>query len=165
MWHVILLLVWEFHISLVLNLILISFYLYAVLVFIWYGFYGDFRMVLGPNSSRLMKTTSVFVQQIQVRDDDHRGVFLYAFSHKPQLTFESNWSTSKYFIVGSYSRKVSYSPYKKKKKKLNLLIYHFSICIFQILVFFFSSFLIWYPHSSNISEYWNTLIYYKFIKN
>lgn len=63
-------------------------------------------MVLGPSSSRLMKASSVFVQQIEVRDDDKKEVYLYGFSEKPELTVETNWTVSKYLIVGSYSRQV-----------------------------------------------------------
>lgn len=63
-------------------------------------------MVLGPSSSRLMKASSIFVQHIEVRDDDKKEVHLYGFSEKPELTVESNWTVSKYLIVGSYSRQV-----------------------------------------------------------
>ncbi|KAF3443537.1 hypothetical protein FNV43_RR13223 [Rhamnella rubrinervis] len=69
-----------------------------------YGLYGDCRMVIGPSSSRLVKASSVFVQQVQVRDDDRKGVFLYSFSEKPELSFQSNWTSSSYLIIGSYSR-------------------------------------------------------------
>lgn len=62
-------------------------------------------MVLGPSSSRLMQASSVFVEQVEVRDVDKRGVFLYAFSEKPELSYQTNWSVSNYLIVGSYSRK------------------------------------------------------------
>ncbi|KAK7857935.1 hypothetical protein CFP56_015269 [Quercus suber] len=62
-------------------------------------------MVLGPSSSRLMQASSVFVEQVEVRDDDKRGVFLYAFSEKPELSYQTNWSVSDYVIVRSYSRK------------------------------------------------------------
>lgn len=64
-------------------------------------------MVLGPSSSRLMQASSVFVEQVEVRDDDKKGVFLYAFSEKPELSYQTNWSVSDYYvIVRSYSRKV-----------------------------------------------------------
>jgi len=53
-----------------------------------------------------MQASSVFVEQVEVRDDDKRGVFLYAFSEKPELSYQTNWSVSDYVIVRSYSRKV-----------------------------------------------------------
>lgn len=64
-------------------------------------------MVIGPSSSRLVKASSVFVRQVEVRDVDGKGVFLYSFSEKPELSFQSNWSSSSYLIIGSYSRKVA----------------------------------------------------------
>ncbi|KAG6674541.1 hypothetical protein I3843_15G043400 [Carya illinoinensis] len=70
-----------------------------------YGFYGDCRMMLGPSSSRLMKASSVFVEQVEVRDEDKKGVLLYAFSEKPELSCQANWNVSNYVIVRSYSRK------------------------------------------------------------
>ncbi|KAL5844759.1 hypothetical protein ACOSQ3_010824 [Xanthoceras sorbifolium] len=77
----------------------------CVSVSLRYGYYGDFRMVLGPSSSRLMKASSVFVEQVEVRDDDNKGAFLYGFSEKPQLTGETNWNASNFLVVRSYSRK------------------------------------------------------------
>lgn len=65
-------------------------------------------MLLGPSSSRLIELSSVFVKQVQVRDEDKKGVLLYGFSEKPQLSLEANWSVSNYVIVGSYGRKVIY---------------------------------------------------------
>ncbi|XP_065846926.1 E3 ubiquitin-protein ligase APD2-like [Euphorbia lathyris] len=77
----------------------------CVSVSLRYGYYADRHMLLGPSSSRLMDASSLFVQQVQVRDDDKKGVFLYGFSEKPQLTFETNWTASDYLIVAPYSRK------------------------------------------------------------
>lgn len=68
-------------------------------------------MVLGPSSSRLMKASSVFVKQIEVRDDDKKGVLLYGFSEMPELSFETNWSVSNFLIIGSYGRKVTFLIY------------------------------------------------------
>lgn len=81
---------------------------FAVTVSLRYGYYGDCRMVLGPSASRLMKASSVFVKQVEVRDDDKKGVLLYGFCEKPELSFETNWSVSKVLIVGSYRRKVKF---------------------------------------------------------
>lgn len=64
-------------------------------------------MVLGPSSSRLMKASSVFVDHVEVRDEDKKGVLLYGFYEKPELSFETNWSVADYMIVSSYSRKVT----------------------------------------------------------
>lgn len=68
-------------------------------------------MVLGPSSSRLMKASSLFVKQIEVKDDDKKGVLLYGFAEKPELSVETNWSVSNYLIVGSYGRKVIYRSF------------------------------------------------------
>ncbi|GAV84667.1 zf-C3HC4_3 domain-containing protein [Cephalotus follicularis] len=77
----------------------------CVSVSLRYGYYGDSRMVLGPNSSRLMKASSIFVEQVEVRaDDSNEGVLLYGFTEKPELSSETNWSVSNYMIVGSYNR-------------------------------------------------------------
>lgn len=85
-------------------------------------------MVLGPSSSRLVAASSVFVQQVQVTDNYSKGVFLYSFSEKPELSFETNWSSSNYLIIGSYSRKVA-------NKKIEYLL------DFKYLVSEFSMFL------------------------
>lgn len=53
-----------------------------------------------------MKASSVFVEQVEVRDDDKKGVILYGFYEKPELIVETNWSLSDYMIVAPYSRKV-----------------------------------------------------------
>jgi hypothetical protein len=63
-------------------------------------------MLLGPSSSRLMQASSVFVEQVEVRGDEKKGVRFYAFTDKPDLSYEANWSVSNYVIVGSYSRQV-----------------------------------------------------------
>lgn len=65
-------------------------------------------MVLGPSSSRLMKASSVFVQQVQVKDENWKGALVYGFSEKPELSKEVNWNFSNYLIVGVYDRKVSH---------------------------------------------------------
>ncbi|KAG6624547.1 E3 ubiquitin-protein ligase APD2-like isoform X1 [Carya illinoinensis] len=77
----------------------------CVSVSIRYGFYGDSRMVLGPSSSRLMQASSVFVEQVEVRDDAKKGVLLYSFSEKPNLSSQANWSVSNYMTLTSHSRK------------------------------------------------------------
>lgn len=63
-------------------------------------------MVIGPSSSRLIKASSLFVDRVEVRDEDRKGVSVYGFSEKPQLSYETNWTVSNYLIVGSYNRKV-----------------------------------------------------------
>ncbi|KAA8537817.1 hypothetical protein F0562_027603 [Nyssa sinensis] len=77
----------------------------CVSVTLRFGYYGNRHMVLGPSSSRLFEASSVFVKQIEARDDAKKGVYLYGFSEKPELSLETNWSVSNYVIVGSYSRK------------------------------------------------------------
>lgn len=62
-------------------------------------------MEIGPSSSRLMKASSVFVQQVEVRDVDKKVVSLYSFSEEPKLSHQANWSVSNYLIIGAYSRK------------------------------------------------------------
>lgn len=74
-------------------------------------------MVLGPSSSRLVKASSLFVEQVQVREEDGKGVFLYSFTEKPELSSEANWSVSKYLIVGSYGRKVANENWNLEKEK------------------------------------------------
>ena len=64
-------------------------------------------MLLGPSSSRLFHASSVFIKQVEVKDYDKKGVFLYGFSEKPELSSEKNWSVSNYVIVASYSKKVT----------------------------------------------------------
>lgn len=83
----------------------------AVSASIRYGYYGGSRLLLGPGSSRLIKTTPLFVEQVEVinmynsnNDDDH--VLLYAFKEKPELSSQVNWTTSKFLVVAPYSRKV-----------------------------------------------------------
>ncbi|WCJ35514.1 RING/U-box superfamily protein [Euphorbia peplus] len=77
----------------------------CVSVSLRYGYYADRHMLLGPSSSRLMDASSLFVEQVQVRNDDKKGVVLYGFSEKPKLGFETNWTVSDYLIVAPYSRK------------------------------------------------------------
>ena len=72
-----------------------------------YVYYGDCDMLLGPSSSRLFEANSVFVKQVHVTDTDRKGVVLYGFSQKPELSLEESWSVSNYMIVGSYSHKVT----------------------------------------------------------
>lgn len=75
-----------------------------------YGFYGDSRLILGPSSSRLVKVTSVFVEQIQVSNEyttSENDVHLYAFSEKPELSLQINWTISKFLSLQAYNRKVT----------------------------------------------------------
>ncbi|GMI89694.1 ABERRANT POLLEN DEVELOPMENT 3 [Hibiscus trionum] len=82
-----------------------------------FGTYGDRPIVLGPNTSRLMKATSVFAQQVEVRDGSGKEALVYEFSDKPELSKEVNWSSSSYFIVGSYGQK-GYSLWLNKGSKI-----------------------------------------------
>ncbi|XP_043710829.1 E3 ubiquitin-protein ligase APD1-like isoform X2 [Telopea speciosissima] len=59
-------------------------------------------MVLGPSSLRLLKTSSIFIEQIQVIDTAKKGSVLYGFQEKPELSLETNWNASKYLVIRSY---------------------------------------------------------------
>ncbi|TYI39479.1 hypothetical protein ES332_A02G101600v1 [Gossypium tomentosum] len=76
-------------------------------------------MVLGPSSSRLMKASSVFVQQVQVRDENWKGALVYVFPEKPELSNEVNWNFSNYLIVGAYDRK-GYSLWLNKGSRIHI---------------------------------------------
>lgn len=66
-------------------------------------------MVLGPSSSRLMKASSVFVEKVEVSNEyGNNNVMLYAFNEKPELSFQTNWTTSRFLVVAAYSRKVKF---------------------------------------------------------
>ncbi|XWS14764.1 hypothetical protein CRYUN_Cryun35bG0036200 [Craigia yunnanensis] len=88
-----------------------------VSVILRYGYYGDCPMVLGPSSSRLMKASSMFVEQVEVRGENRKGTLLYGFSEKPELSKEANWSASNYLVVGSYGRK-GYSLWLNKGSRI-----------------------------------------------
>ncbi|XP_026657922.1 E3 ubiquitin-protein ligase APD1 [Phoenix dactylifera] len=84
--------------------------LLLLLVWIWvamglrYGYYGKHQLVLGPNSSRMMKTSSLFVEQVQVKDKASQGILLYGFKERPELSLETNWTVSNHLFVDSYDR-------------------------------------------------------------
>ncbi|XP_071924215.1 E3 ubiquitin-protein ligase APD2-like isoform X2 [Coffea arabica] len=84
-----------------------------------YVYYGDCDMLLGPSSSRLFEANSVFVKQVHVTDTDRKGVVLYGFSQKPELSLEESWSVSNYMIVGSYSHK-GFSLWLNKGSRIQL---------------------------------------------
>ncbi|RWW17675.1 hypothetical protein GW17_00018385, partial [Ensete ventricosum] len=71
-----------------------------------YGYYGTNRLALGPNSSRMMTTSSLFVEQLQVKDEAGLGLLLYGFNDRPQLSSETNWTISSDIFVDTYSRQV-----------------------------------------------------------
>ncbi|GAB4852287.1 hypothetical protein Ancab_016479 [Ancistrocladus abbreviatus] len=68
-----------------------------------HGYYGNRHMVLGPCSSRLVNASPLFVKEIEVRDEAQKGVLIYGFSERPELSQEANWTVSQYLIVRSYS--------------------------------------------------------------
>ncbi|KAF4378629.1 hypothetical protein F8388_001283 [Cannabis sativa] len=84
-----------------------------------YGYYGECRMVLGPQSSRLVKANSLFVQQVEVRNENNKGVSLYALDGKPELTSQTNWTVSKYLALGSYGIK-GFSFWLNKGSRIRL---------------------------------------------
>ncbi|XP_027902367.1 uncharacterized protein LOC114162616 isoform X4 [Vigna unguiculata] len=71
-----------------------------------YGYYGDSLILLGPVSSRLITTSSVFVKQLQVSTKDKNQVFIHTFNKKPQLSSQTNWTASDFFLVEPYKNKV-----------------------------------------------------------
>ncbi|XP_030498963.1 E3 ubiquitin-protein ligase APD2 isoform X1 [Cannabis sativa] len=85
-----------------------------------YGYYGECRMVLGPQSSRLVKANSLFVQQVEVRNENNKGVSLYALDGKPELTSQTNWTVSKYLALGSYGIKQGFSFWLNKGSRIRL---------------------------------------------
>lgn len=84
------------------------FLLFAVSLSLRYGYYGNYSLVLGPNSSRLVEATSVFVEQVQVRGDAKKEFLLYGFLEKPALSLETNWSASKHMLVEPFGRQVTF---------------------------------------------------------
>ena len=66
-------------------------------------------MALGPNSSRMLKASSVFVEEVQVRDEKNKGLLLYGFVKPPELSVDSNWTVSKHLYADSYSRQVRFN--------------------------------------------------------
>ncbi|XP_072054512.1 E3 ubiquitin-protein ligase APD1 isoform X2 [Arachis hypogaea] len=51
-----------------------------------------------------MKTSSVLVEKIEVRND-HNNLVLYAFNEKPELISQTNWTTSRFLVVPRNTRK------------------------------------------------------------
>ncbi|KAJ4964828.1 hypothetical protein NE237_016677 [Protea cynaroides] len=90
----------------------------CVSVTLQYGYFGNCRMVLGPNSSRLLKASSIFVEKIQV-DSSKKGAILYGFEKKPELSLETNWNVSKYLVVGSY-RQQGFALWLNKGSKIHV---------------------------------------------
>jgi len=80
---------------------------FTVSITLRYGYYGDSCILLGPASSRLMKTSSVFVKQLQVSNKDNNQVILHAFNEKPELSSQTNWTVSNLCLVEAYKSKVT----------------------------------------------------------
>jgi len=80
---------------------------FAVSATLRYGYYGDSLILLGPASSRLVTTSSVFVKQLQVSSKDKNQVFLHAFNKKPELSSQTIWTASDFFLVEAYKSKVT----------------------------------------------------------
>ncbi|XP_014500472.1 uncharacterized protein LOC106761433 isoform X1 [Vigna radiata var. radiata] len=70
-----------------------------------YGYYGDSLILLGPASSRLITTSSVFVKQLQVSSKDKNQVFVHTSNKKPELSSQTNWTASDFFLVEAYKSK------------------------------------------------------------
>uniref|UniRef100_A0A0D6R1A3 RING-type domain-containing protein n=2 Tax=Araucaria cunninghamii TaxID=56994 RepID=A0A0D6R1A3_ARACU len=70
----------------------ITFWIFASLT-LSLGVYGTSQLVLGPNYSHLLESSSMFVEEIKVKDvGQEGGPMLYGFSDKPKLNLERNWS-------------------------------------------------------------------------
>ncbi|KAG6501504.1 E3 ubiquitin-protein ligase APD2-like isoform X1 [Zingiber officinale] len=77
----------------------------AVALSLRYGYYGNHKLVLGRNTSRMIRTSSLFVKQLKAQGEAKQGVLLYGFNEKPQLSSENNWTLSNYLFVDAYDRK------------------------------------------------------------
>ncbi|MQL94648.1 hypothetical protein Taro_027304 [Colocasia esculenta] len=78
----------------------------VVSVSLCFGYYGNKQMVLGPNSSRMLAVSSVFVRQVQVRGAAGGGLLLYGFpGEAPAASSLSNWTLSRLMSVGAYGRR------------------------------------------------------------
>lgn len=71
------------------------------------GLYGTTNVWLGPNSSFLIKPTSVFVQTVIVEELGNKGsgLMLYGLNQPPQLHVLANWSEVHYLAVPNDSYK------------------------------------------------------------
>ncbi|KAF2580285.1 hypothetical protein F2Q68_00000034 [Brassica cretica] len=71
------------------------------------GLYGTTNVWLGPNSSFLIKPTSLFVQTVIVEELGNKGsgLMLYGFNQPPQLHVLANWSEVHYLAVPNDSYK------------------------------------------------------------
>ncbi|THU74781.1 hypothetical protein C4D60_Mb04t37040 [Musa balbisiana] len=76
--------------------ILLTFWFFASMTLIL-GFYGSSNLVLGPNSSRILRANSWFVQDIQVKaEEELRHVpTLYGFLEPPPLDVLTTWSENR----------------------------------------------------------------------
>ncbi|XP_020213017.1 uncharacterized protein LOC109797400 isoform X1 [Cajanus cajan] len=70
-----------------------------------YGYYANSRLLLGPASSRFIKASSVFVKQLHVSNGNNNQVILHAFNQKPELSSQTNWTVSNFFLVQPYKTK------------------------------------------------------------
>ncbi|KAJ0980257.1 hypothetical protein J5N97_008512 [Dioscorea zingiberensis] len=87
---------------------------------LWYGNYGNNRLVLGPSSSRIVKTSSVFVKEINVKGKENKGLFLYGFSDRPELGSETNNSTTRYSLFLDSFNHQEFSLWLNKGSKLSM---------------------------------------------
>ncbi|CAD5176322.1 unnamed protein product [Musa acuminata subsp. malaccensis] len=76
--------------------ILLTFWFFASMTLIL-GFYGSSNLVLGPNSSRILRANSWFVQDIQVKAEEGLRLFptLYGFLEPPPLDVLTTWSENR----------------------------------------------------------------------
>ncbi|XP_064962829.1 E3 ubiquitin-protein ligase APD2-like isoform X2 [Musa acuminata AAA Group] len=76
--------------------ILLTFWFFASMTLIL-GFYGSSNLVLGPNSSRILRANSWFVQDIQVKAEEGLRLVptLYGFLEPPPLDVLTTWSENR----------------------------------------------------------------------
>eukprot|EP00257_Ricinus_communis_P009427 XP_002528092.2 uncharacterized protein LOC8265049 [Ricinus communis] len=71
------------------------------------GVYGPVSVMIGPNTSALIRTNPFFVQSIKVQelDSNHPGLMLYGFYKTPPLNVVKSWSKSYSLTVPADSHK------------------------------------------------------------
>ncbi|BAU02477.1 hypothetical protein VIGAN_11201700 [Vigna angularis var. angularis] len=79
---------------------------FAVSATLRYGYYRDSFILLGPASSRLITTSSVFVKQLQVSSKDKNQVFVHTFNKKLELSSQTNWTASDFSFFPDFLRQV-----------------------------------------------------------
>ncbi|XP_042514818.1 E3 ubiquitin-protein ligase APD2-like isoform X2 [Macadamia integrifolia] len=116
--------------------VLVTFWFFSSMTLIL-GFYGSVNLQLSPNYSRLVKVSSIFVQNIRVEEvtDPIPGPILYGFYKTPPLDVETSWSQTHnlsipsdfhkewiYFLNEGSEITISYSVKSQSSSPLSLVI-------------------------------------------